>query len=576
MGIIYSPTKVLRGISSYRTTASGDILKRTTSLPSVQLFMACGWAVRDVDTNNASSIFVFRVSEAPGQAHANLTTDAGGDNLIVHSAGASANFYAITTGKPFFWALTGDTSNCFGYACTLGESTFSSVGEAVNAHTPVIMAFGDRYTGGGEFWNGRLWGVRVWNATLTADELKQEMFNGGAPVRQLDLHGWWPMEGNHDQITRDYSGNNRHLTRAGVGSPEKFFLPERILPRQSQRRWAPAGAGLSANPGLGALTLTGYAPTAIVPERISSGLGALTLTGIAPTVTQQLKVSSGLGALSLTGLAPTVTQQVRVSSGLGALTLTGLAPTVTQQLNVSTGLGALVLEGFAPQVNDSPNISTGRGQLTVSGLAPTISATDHKSVATNLGQLTLSGFAPSLNLGIQSGFGALVINGLAPSVQTDTGITVPIGLAELILNGFEPIVSGGEAMARITGAGKSRKRRRKIEVEIDGEVFDVNSEEEAVTLFDTLKAEARKQADLAIQRAQKAEKRPTRKVLADVRKSLAVPYIKADALVMDLANEAMLDIENMYQDALRIVEIGALLKKRDDDDDEEAAILLLL
>lgn len=101
------------------------------------------------------------------------------------------------------------------------------------------------------------------------------------------------------------------------------------------------------------------------------------------------------------------------------------------------------------------------------------------------------------------------------------------------------------------------------------------SEDEAVQLLDQLKEEAQKQANLVIERAQKAIKRPQRKVIADARKSLVVPTIQADP-ISDVANEISAQIAQIYKDALRTVEIGTLLRKVDEESDDEEALLMLL
>lgn len=66
----------------------------------------------------------------------------------------------------------------------------------------------------------------------------------------------------------------------------------------------------------------------------SPGTGSLTLTGFAPTVsaTQSATASPGTGALVITGYAPSVTvpTSVTVTPGTGALVLTGYAPTVSE------------------------------------------------------------------------------------------------------------------------------------------------------------------------------------------------------------------------------------------------------
>lgn len=184
---------------------------------------------------------------------------------------------------------------------------------------------------------------------------------------------------------------------------------------------------------------------------VSCGVGALTLTGVAPTATatDHQTASPGVGALTLTGLAPTVTasDNQSVTAGVGALTLAGLAPTVSVSDNqtATAGLGALTLTGLAPtvSVSDNQTVSAGLGALTLSGLAPTISVSDNITASAGLGALTLTGFAPTISV---------------DPVLGDTSVTA--GLGELVLAGYAPTVTATEREAprQFAGGGISRGR----------------------------------------------------------------------------------------------------------------------
>lgn len=154
---------------------------------------------------------------------------------------------------------------------------------------------------------------------------------------------------------------NRTLTDAEMQSladnPWQLFKP---APR---RLWlaysASSGTDTPVNPGAGALTLTGYAPTIAqtITTNVTPGVGSLTLTGYAPSVSQSVvtNVVPQAGALTLTGFAPSVTRtaNVSVSPGAGSLALIGYAPTVTRTANqsVQPGAGALTLTGYAPLIS---------------------------------------------------------------------------------------------------------------------------------------------------------------------------------------------------------------------------------
>lgn len=93
---------------------------------------------------------------------------------------------------------------------------------------------------------------------------------------------------------------------------------------------APTIAGsVTASPGTGLLTLTGFAPTILTPRVVLPGTGILTLTGFAPKAVIGIVVKPGVGALTLTGFVPLVLTPVAVLPGVGILVLSGFAPTVT-------------------------------------------------------------------------------------------------------------------------------------------------------------------------------------------------------------------------------------------------------
>jgi hypothetical protein len=160
----------------------------------------------------------------------------------------------------------------------------------------------------------------------------------------------------------------------------------------------------------------------------------------------------------------------------------------------------------------------------------------------------------------------------AVPIGMSVGWTIPPDLLPPGVDHFPiPVVTETPA-----GGVAKRPYRKRFVVEVDGELFEVRSEQEAVKVLEQLVVLAKEQANLAIDRAQKAQKRPKRKVLADARKTLVIPKVEANRWLSDMADQAMLKIEEIYEDALRIIEIGALLKKRDDDDEDEIATILLM
>jgi hypothetical protein len=231
-----------------------------------------------------------------------------------------------------------------------------------------------------------------------------------------------------------------------------------------------SAAGTTVAPGLGQLTLTGFAPTVLTPNTVPAGLGQLTLTGFAPTVLTPRLVTPGVGQLILTGFAPTVniTSGAGASPGTGQLVLTGFAPTVLTPRTVLPGLGQLTLTGFAPTVLTPRTVTPGVGQLTLTGFAPTVLTP--RTVTPGVGQLVLTGFAPTVLTPrlVTPGVGGLTLTGFAPTVIIGNSVVVQAGKADLTLTGFAPtvIVSGQQAPAaggfmRILYTDEARRKPRR-------------------------------------------------------------------------------------------------------------------
>jgi hypothetical protein len=134
-----------------------------------------------------------------------------------------------------------------------------------------------------------------------------------------------------------------------------------------------AGSGVTVEPGVGALTLTGFAPTIGTPVTVSPGTGALVFTGFAPVISSGPTITPGTGELVLTGFAPTIGLPVTITPGTGELTITGFAPSITTaSVTVTPGTGELVLTGFAPTIGLPVTVSPGVGALVLTGFAPSL------------------------------------------------------------------------------------------------------------------------------------------------------------------------------------------------------------
>lgn len=256
-------------------------------------------------------------------------------------------------------------------------------------------------------------------------------------------------------------------TSGGVGSD--------VLTSQTALNDPYGGGAVGQAAGMYAI----YAKISIV-RNISAGLGALTLTGFAPTVfaSDNKNIVVDLGVLTLTGLAPTVTvtNNKNISAGVGALSISGFAPTVsvTNNKNITVDVGGLTISGFAPTVELPKNINASTGVLTVTGFEPTVTVSDHKIINAGVGGLVITGYAPAVSTssGLTTGTGDLVITGFAPTVGITTTIFPQTG--EVTINGFAPTVSA--PINILPGLG---------ELIIEGHAPTINTGGEAMVITET-------------------------------------------------------------------------------------------
>ena len=232
-------------------------------------------------------------------------------------------------------------------------------------------------------------------------------------------------------------------------------------------------------------------------------------------------------------------------------------------LHASTGAlaaGAAVVSGSAERIGTSSFDATGAltsQSATVAGTA------SHLTLHTSTGALTaqsatVAGTAAHYTLHTSTGAleaGSATVSGTAVD---ETTYVPPV-----------PQQSGG---------GKSRKpRKRRYQVEIDGEVHEVESLQEAEEVLAEAAQKATETAKLAIERAAKAKRRPVRKIVRDAEKALEVPAVSVPPSLQSYADQMIGKIRAEYQSALSAIEIAAHMAKREreiEEDDEEVLMLL--
>lgn len=130
---------------------------------------------------------------------------------------------------------------------------------------------------------------------------------------------------------------------------------------------------------------------------------------------------------------------------------------------------------------------------------------------------------------------------------------------------YGPVVSGGGRQQQV--GGRARKYRRRYIVEVDGQDFAVESEEDARALLESAKETAQEVVEQAIVSAKAAPptlKAPRIRVRGEVGPEL-------QSLIAEVALVRQ-QIRDLYERARRDAEIAYLMQL---DDDEEAISLLL-
>lgn len=368
-------------------------------------------------------------------------------------------------------------------------------------------------------------------------------------------------------IGEDYRAGTRNGGRAlGVGAiwgryildaeVEEFIVNpwQLFAPLHTRRYFFAAGGDTTVTPGVGEVVVTGLSPTVTATDLVTVAptTGSVVITGLAPTLVTGTIVAPTTGEVVITGLAPIVTVSsagnTTVTPDVGVVVVTGLDPTVT--------------------VSDLVTVAPGQGTVVVTGLAPTISV--------SVGNTT-----------VVPGVGSAVVTGLAPTIAVTQNVVVEPGVGSIIIGGLAPDSIGGAATAGArpeaggTGtAGKRRRFRRPVLVEIDGETFSVADADEALELLQKAREAATQAAPAVAKKALNKARDIERKTGELPALEVPTPTISADewasAELKKMLEQAQADINAAYMQAARDAEIALLARRAYYAQDEEDALAVLL
>lgn len=204
------------------------MLSRTTGVIDRSQMTICGWMMLTAD-NNAYSAFC-EIDGASGAIY--LSTNDTGTTFVYDdtpvSGGTTIVGPSMSLNTWYFVALVTTTTDRTLYWMAQSNTTLSSAvdnGDVVLGNSSTMRFFNDQYASN---MSGRISHLRLWAASLTADELMAEALSD-FPVRIANLNSWYPMNLLADR-TIDKGGNGYTLTTTGTfieadGAPVPRRLP---------------------------------------------------------------------------------------------------------------------------------------------------------------------------------------------------------------------------------------------------------------------------------------------------------------------------------------------------------------
>jgi len=272
-------------------------------------------------------------------------------------AGNPTKYAACTNGGMYhLWLTTeaDDASRAFRFWVNGTEATSTDGVTGYNAGTSnSILNFGRR-SDAAQYANCKIGEFCWWEGAQITDQATIDSVRYGMSPLAIrpDLSRLYiPMRTDALPVLVPNTGTGNVTTWGTAGTPTLSTThPNVMLPGVRVRRRVPAASGAtSVTPnGPAAITLTGPAPTPTVAASVAPGVGAISLTGYAPGL--MISPQPGTAQIALTGLPPTPELAATVAPGVGELGLTGHAPEL--RLGAEPGTGAIIVTGYPPTVPD--------------------------------------------------------------------------------------------------------------------------------------------------------------------------------------------------------------------------------
>jgi hypothetical protein len=204
-----------------RANGSGDYLRRTSALPTIENFSICFWVRLRSDLNTFSPIWLMGASPS---SYVQFGTNADGTTLVWENRNPNLDqaitMMNMTVGTWYFVAGYIGAANTtyeawWADASTAALSTGSATSGLTAHSSPTEMSLFEETIFGGRS-DAAVAAVKIWDGVkLGKADFEAERWQY-LPARTANLHTWSPFLDPGDATWKDYSGNARDWTEGGT------------------------------------------------------------------------------------------------------------------------------------------------------------------------------------------------------------------------------------------------------------------------------------------------------------------------------------------------------------------------
>lgn len=385
------------GLQATRFDAAADTLTMPSSaLPSG----SGGWTVagwfRLVNDRNAVTA-LWSLDGVFSSSWHSLRTTVDGTSLRLNESGTDVlTIASLTVGTWYFLAVRKAAGGAVkAYVGTESGGALSTVTGSV---TNIATYSGDGYVGGnayGDWFDGRAWGLRIWDAELSDAEVDAE-FVASTRARTTNNRAQWLLDA--VPPTADTSGNGRTLTNTG-GSWALEAGPTLPAGGSTVTATLTGTIGLSsavgASHGVGAALSGSLAgPTSSVGANQAVG----GLAGTIPGPVSAVGAAHGVAAaLAGTLAGPTSALSVTVNSSVVTAALAGTIPGPTSAVGTAHGVAGAIAGTLA-----GPTTSVGVTRGAAASLAGTLAGPTSSTTAAHGVSAAAAGTLPVISSAVAS------------------------------------------------------------------------------------------------------------------------------------------------------------------------------